>query len=185
MNATDLVLNGIYVHVDPGFPNDPVKAHAGVEDPEEGLTMVDVVLEYPDLGAIPAQVNIETLVGEWDSPPTGDRWKAALDELAAAGKEPTWANIAKARYELVRRQRDLADRLAATTGVERAHQHYAGRGGSASNARDVNLQLNYDELDELLRTIERTPAAISPDRIPQLPMMSPPVAPAVAPRVQS
>jgi hypothetical protein len=172
LRAEDLQMNGVYAYVDPDFPNDPMKAHA-MSEADDGT--IDLAIVHPDEGVYQVTVATRTLVGEWDAPLTAERWQAAVEEVKAAGQEPTWESVAKARHELVRRQRDLADRLAKVSGVERGRQSYAGRGGTAKNVRDVNLQLNYDELDGLLTAVEKAPQVG-----PQLPR---PVTPMEAPMV--
>lgn len=120
-------------------------------DPVEDMYAVDVTLHHPDDGEIPSRVALQDLRGPWSAPPS-------TVFIEATGWEPgrTWAQVARDRYVWVCEQRTLAEALE-RLGIHRARRHYAGRGGTSRDQRqlDTGLALTHEEMALLLRLAER------------------------------
>lgn len=160
MEKTEIVVGEDYAYLIPGMAqHQPLRAVVNSE-PESGY--VEVTIYHPDVGQSEERVKTRELVGAWNDEPQG---KSQYDrQLAAAherGEKLTWATIAEQRYAFVQRQRALAAWLG-TVGIPRASRHYAGKGGTSVKPHDVDLQLNYDELEHLRDIIERGRGAVVP-----------------------
>jgi hypothetical protein len=156
MRADALTPGQHYAYIDPDFPQDPLFATV-MEPADDGVVRIEIM--HPDTGTDELTVATRTLAGRWDDAPTGGAWKSVRDELSAAGVEVNWHSVQVRRRELVLRQRALAARLLRITGIQRDAAPYAGRGGTGRNSQHRNLQLNFDELEELLSRAENPPGA--------------------------
>lgn len=162
MEKHEIVVGEDYAYLAPFMsgPHEPLRATA-LADPEGGY--VKVAIYHPDAGQSEERVKTRELVGRWDEEPE-DRYgqhHAAVDAAHERGQKWTWANIAAKRYATVQRQRSLAARLT-NLGIRRAGRNYAWTGGDSTRPHDVDLQLNYDEIEYLLDRAERGPGAIAP-----------------------
>lgn len=107
------------------------------------------LIHHPDLGATTRSIPNTDLRDEWTVGPSDQVW-------AGYQGEQTWAQIAEESYARVTEDRDLAARLTAL-GIARKRRHYAGSGGTATQAgeADASLHLSNDELSYLLDLAER------------------------------
>jgi hypothetical protein len=118
----------------------------------EDLSTCDVVLHHPDLGAIPARVAQQDLRGRWDEVPP-----QAFVEATGWNPQRPWSQIAEERYAWTLKVRELADRLT-RLGIRRERRHYAGQGGTSTNAPrqlDATLALRNEEMERLISLAER------------------------------
>lgn len=108
-----------------------------------------VVIHHPDTGVKIEAIENSRLTDKWNEKPTSALWPGFVGEQ-------TWAQIYAATYEHICDERRLAERLIAL-GIERKLRHYAGRGGTATEAgeADAVLNLSPDELRYLLDLAER------------------------------
>jgi hypothetical protein len=161
VDADEIEVGKSYAYVAQGHqsgPHHPVRAVVTAE-PEGGYA--EVTLYFPDTGQDGGRVKTRELVGEWDAEPASQQYAAARQAAHDRGETLTWEHIAERRYAEVARQRALASRLL-RFGIQREARPYAGRGGTSTKPHDVDLQLNYDEIEKLLDAAERGPGTPAP-----------------------
>lgn len=150
MEKTEIVVGEDYAYLAPGVPtpHEPLRAVVNAE-PEGGY--VSVTLYHPDTGQSEERVKTRELVGRWGDEPEAryGQYHNRIDAAHERNQKFTWADISDERYELVKRQRALADDLT-TLGISRSKRPYAGKGGTSFRPHDADLQLNYDELGLLV-----------------------------------
>ena len=159
VERSDILIGRSYAYLEAGKPyHQPLRAVVDGE-PEGGY--VQVVLHHPDTGQESVRIKTRALVGAWDDVPEARfaQHQASIQAAEDRNEKFTWADLAQQRYDHVRRQRALAERLS-SLGISRAGRHYAGAGGSTSRPHDADLQLNYDEIERLLDFVERGHGAV-------------------------
>lgn len=161
MDADEIEVGQSYAYVAQGHqsgPHHPVRAVVNTE-PRGGYA--EVTLYHPDTGQDQVKVKTRELVGRWDEEPASQQYAAARKDAQDRGETLTWEQVAEQRYGEVARQRALAGRLL-RFGIRREARPYAERGGTSTRPHDVDLQLNYDEIEQLLDAAERGPGTPAP-----------------------